>query len=159
MADKCKECGKELHFYNKAIGKYKGLCSGCAMKENTAEFKKAGKEVTPEAIKKFVNVTDERTFAKSLDSVYEACVQTVNKLGWKIKSQSKSKLECEKGMSLTSAGSDITITLGKSGGGIKVNILSRDKWGAMGSLGGNLKSKKNIKTFFEDVEKRLLLMK
>lgn len=52
MADKCKECGKELHFYNKAIGKYKGLCSGCAMKENIVELKKNLKEASKEKVKK-----------------------------------------------------------------------------------------------------------
>lgn len=48
---KCKKCGKELHFYNKAMGKYKGLCSGCAWKKGKIELKQKMKEIDKKSAK------------------------------------------------------------------------------------------------------------
>ena len=53
MTDKCKECGKELHFWNKALG----MCFKCFNKKKKKEVSKTMEEVNiPNAsIKKPVN--------------------------------------------------------------------------------------------------------
>lgn len=103
----------------------------------------------------FVDVKDEMTFGKKLPDVKEAVKSTISSLGWKVKSERGNTIECSKGFNLMSVGSNIVISLKSAGNKTKVEIHSRDKAGALGSLGGNLQSKQNIKKFFDKLSQRV----
>lgn len=155
--------------------------SSCAMKKANKEFKqgmvKSGKELKEAAqglkaasratkevsikLKKELGMgkADERTFNKSFDSVYEATIQSLNNLGWKINNQSKTKIECTSKMGLFSFGQDVEITFNKTASGIKVGVISLAKGVDMLTVGGHIQQKRNVQKFFEEIEKRLLLMK
>lgn len=103
----------------------------------------------------FVDVKDEMSFGKKLSDVKEAVKSTISSLGWKIKDEKGNTIECSKGFNLMSVGSNIMISLKAEGNKTKVEIHSQDKAGVLGSLGGNLQSKQNIKKFFDELSKRV----
>lgn len=104
----------------------------------------------------FVDVKDEMVFAKSLADVKDAVKATLQKFGWKIKSESGNTIECGTGMSLLSVlGSNLTITLSNAGGKTRVEMHSKDKLGVAGSVGGNLQSRRNISKLFGELGKRV----
>ena len=103
----------------------------------------------------FVDVKDEMVFAKNLADVRDAVKATLQKFGWKIKNESSNTIECGTGMSLLSLGSNLTITLSNAGGKTKVEMHSKDKMGVVGSVGGNMQSKRNISKLFSELSKRL----
>lgn len=103
----------------------------------------------------FVDVKDEMVFGKKLADVKEAAKSAIQKLGWKVTNESGSTIECRSGMSLMSMGSNITISLSNVGGKTKVEMHSKDKLGVVGSVGGNIQSKKNIGKLFNELSTRL----
>ena len=102
-----------------------------------------------------VDVKDEMVFGKKLSDVKEALKSAIQNLNWKITNESGNMIECRKGMNILSVGANITITLSNIGGKTKVAVLSKDRLGVVGSLGGNIQSKKNIAKLFDELSKRL----
>lgn len=136
----CRECGKK-------ISDTASSCPSCGARQSGGS--KGGG---------FVDVENEMTFGKKISDIREAVKSTINSLGWKIKDESGDAIGCSTGMSLMSFGSNVFITLKSAGGKTIVEIHSKDKLGAMGSLGGNLQSKSNIKKFFNELSKRVAVL-
>ena len=102
-----------------------------------------------------IDVKDEMTFGKKLSEVKEAVRSTISSLGWKLKDESGNTFECSNGVSIMSLGSYIMISLKNVGGKTNVEIHSRDKTGGLMMVGGNLKSKRNIKQFFDKLTQKV----
>jgi len=98
---------------------------------------------------------DEMVFGKNLSDVKSASKAAITKLGWKIKNERGNTLECSKGLNLLSVGANIIISFSNAGGKTKISISSKDKLGMLGSVGGHIQQKKNVKKFFDEVTKRL----
>lgn len=157
---KCKRCGKKLSFWNKAIGA-KNICKACWGKthkfKDIFKLKKSEKKklekIPPLGILK---VLKKKTFPGTIDSIYKSSILVLHKLNWKIKSQSKKQIICTTKISLMAFGEDVAIMFKKVSGGIEVSITSRAKGGVLASVGGNLKSRRNISKFFSELSSALM---